>query len=228
MNYKKQLTNFILTVSITLLASPALATAEIETRGTRPADIKIVGLFKDAAVLNINDQRKLVRVGDNSNDVRLLAANSEKAMIEVKGKRYLLSMVDDAAIRVGLPPATNTQAHLISNGGMYSVTGSINQQLADFIVDTGASYVTMNAQHAKRLGLDYSNAQKVMMNTAKGKTTAHVFTIKSIRIGGIELNNVKAAVVHELDSKKMLLGMSFLNQVEIQQKNGLMILKKTS
>jgi len=86
----------------------------------------------------------------------------------------------------------------------------------------------MNAQHARKLGLDFSGAQKVMMSTAKGKTTAHVFTVARVRIGGIELRNVKAAVVHELQSNTMLLGMSFLNQVEMQQKNGLMVLKKGS
>jgi len=220
MNFKKLITTSLLT----MFATQALATSSTTTT----PDIQVLGLFKNAAVLNINNQRELVRVGDERNHVRLLAANSEKAMLEIDGKRLIVSMADNQAVRVGLPAATNAQAHLISNGGMFTVTGSINQQLADFVVDTGASYITMNPQHAKRLNLDYSNAQKIMMNTAKGKTTAHVFTVKSVRIGGIELHNVKAAVVHELDSSKMLLGMSFLNQVEMQQKNGLMILRKGS
>ena len=108
------------------------------------------------------------------------------------------------------------------------MTGSVNGRLAGFIVDTGASYVTMSATQANALGLDFSNAQKVIMNTANGKNTAHVFTVKSIKIGGIELNNVQAAVMHNLSSDKILLGMSFLNQVEMQHKNGLMILKQRS
>lgn len=223
MNFKKRLTYFFLTAVITAMGSQVFAATTTPT-----PNIQIVGLFKNAVVLNINNQRKLIRVGDKRSEINLLAANSEKAMLEVEGKRYVLSMAENTGVRVGLPSATNAQAHLISNGGMYSVTGSINQQLVDFIVDTGASYITMNAQHAKRLRLDYSKASKVMMNTAKGKTTAHVFTVASVRIGGIELKNVKAAVIHELESSKMLLGMSFLNQVEMRQKNGLMVLKKTS
>lgn len=222
MNFKKQITTILLTAALSVTGSQVLASSALPT-----PDIQIVGLFKNAAVLNINNHRKLMRVGDKSGAVNLLAANSDKAMVEVAGKRYVLSMAENAAVRVGLPAATNAQAHLISNGGMFSVTGSINQQLVDFVVDTGATYITMNAQHAKRLRLDYSKAAKVMMNTAKGKTTAHVFTVASVRIGGIELKNVKAAVVHELESSKMLLGMSFLNQVEMRQKNGLMVLKKT-
>ena len=217
----KKLIYFLVTSLVTIFSSSVMASAP-ET------DIQVVGLFKNAAVLNINNQRKLMRVGETRTNVHLLAANSDKAMVEVEGKRYVLSMADNVAVRVGLPAAVNAQAHLISSGGMYKVTGSINQQLADFVVDTGASYITMNAQQARKLGLDFSNGKKVMMSTAKGKTTAHVFTIESVRIGGIELKNVKGAVVHELESSRMLLGMSFLSQVEMQQKNGLMVLKKGS
>ncbi len=226
MNIKKLVTHFILTSTLSVMTTPVLATAEVGSREAPAAEIKIVGLFKDAAVLNINNQRKLVRVGDSSGDVRLLAANSNKAMVEVAGKRFVLSMAENTSVRIGLP-TVGTQAHLISSGGIYSVTGSIDQQLAEFVVDTGASYVTMSPQNAKRLGLDYSNAQKVMVNTAKGKTTAHVFNIKSVRVGGIELRNVQAAVVHEFESNRILLGLSFLNKVEMTQKNGLMVLKKT-
>ena len=223
MNFKKQITNIVLTAALTITGSQVLASSATPT-----PNIQIVGLFKNAAVLNINNQRKLIRVGDKSAEVNLLSANSEKAMVEVAGKRYELSMAENTGVRVGLPSATNAQAHLISNGGMFSITGSINQQLVDFVVDTGATYITMNAQHAKRLRLDYSNATEVTMNTANGTTIARVFTVDSVRIGGIELKNVKAAVVEELASSKMLLGMSFLNQVEMRQKNGLMVLKKTS
>ena len=222
MNMKKQITTLFTSALLTAMGSQTFAATS-----TSVSEIQVVGLFKNAAVLNINNTRKLIRVGDNNGIVNLLSANSDKATVEVGGKRYELAMAENTGIRVGLPSSNNAQAHLISRGGMYSVTGTINNQLVDFVVDTGASYITMNAQHAKRLRLDYSKAKKVMMNTAKGKTTAHVFNVASVRIGGIELKNVQAAVVHELESSKMLLGMSFLKQVEMQQKNGLMVLRKT-
>jgi len=222
----RKLTYFIATLLVPFFSSQVMATAPTTALAT---DIQVLGLFKNAAVLNIDNQRKLFRVGDaNHSHVRLLAANSEKAMVEVEGKRYVLSMADNVAVQAGLPDATSAQAHLISHGGMYTVTGSINQQLVDFMVDTGATYITMNTQHARQLNLDFSDGQKITMNTANGKISAHVFTVASVRIGGIELKNVKAAVVDELESNKMLLGMSFLNQVEMQQKNGLMVLKKGS
>lgn len=191
-------------------------------------EIKVVGLFKDAAVISVNHQREMMRVGDKKHDLRLLAANSDKALVEYHGQRMILSMAESSAIRIGLPASSNAQALLISSGEMYNVTGSINDQLADFVVDTGATYITMSPEQAERLRLNYNDAKKVMVNTANGKATAHVFDIEKIRIGGIELKNVQAAVMHNLSSPRILLGMSFLNQVEMQHKDGLMVLKKRS
>jgi aspartyl protease family protein len=188
------------------------------------AEIQVVGLFKDAAIINLHDRNQMMRVGDTKADVRLLAANSDSALIEYHGKRMQLSMAQSSAIRVGLPAPTSAQAQLMSSGDMYNVTGSINDQLADFVVDTGASYITMSVAQAARLRLDYNTAQKITMSTANGKVEAQLFKLQKIRIGGIELHNVQAAVVDNLASPRILLGMSFLNQVEMQHKSGLMIL----
>ena len=65
-----------------------------------------------------------------------------------------------------------------------------------------------------------------MMNTANGKAAAHVFKIKSVRIGAIELHDVDGAVMSDLSSSKILLGMSFLDQVDMKHGLGLMVLKQ--
>jgi aspartyl protease family protein len=210
-------------ISSLLLTMGLSATAATAATMTDVAEIRVVGLFKDAAVLNINEQRKLLRVGSEHQNVRLLAANSSNAMVEYHGKRYTLAM-SSAPIRTGFK-SSGAQAHLMSNGGTYSVSGSINGRMTSFLVDTGASYVTMSAYRAQSLGLDFTNARKVMVNTANGKTTAHVFRVKSVMIGGIELKNIEAAVIHNMPDDKVLLGMSYLSKVEMEQKNGLMVLK---
>ncbi len=192
------------------------------------AEIQVVGLFKNAAVLKINNERKLIRAGDSSTGIHLYEANSQHARVEIDGKCLVLSMAEDMPIQTGLPSASNIQAHLLSNGGTYNVTGSINNRVTDFVVDTGATYLTISAAYAKRLGINFTHAQKLMMDTANGKATAHIVTVNSVRIGGIEINNVKTAVMHDLSSSKVLLGMSFLSKVEMTQKNGVMILKKRS
>lgn len=221
---KKHTTKILLTAALTILLN-AYATAGSVTS---VAKIQVVGLFKDAAILRINDQQKMIRVGDSKHGVRLFAANSERAKIEVDGKVMILSMSDHTPIRIGLPAASDVQAHLLSSGGMYNATGSINQRVTDFVVDTGATYVTISADKAKSLGIDFSKARKLMMNTANGKATAHIIRVKSIRVSGIELNDVETAVMHNMSSPKVLLGMSFLNKVEMTQKDGVMVLKKRS
>lgn len=219
---KKYQAAFFLSLCVGASSGHALASV----KHTAP-EIKVLGLFKNTAVLNINDQRTVLRVGEQKHgDLRLLAADSEKALIEVAGKRLELSLSTGGGIRTDLPVNSGHSAHLISNGGLYSVTGSVNGQLADFVVDTGASYITMSPEQARRLNLDYSNAKKVMMHTANGKATAHVFTIKSVRIGSIELHDIEGAVMYDLSSSKILLGMSFLGQVEMQHNAGLMVLKQ--
>lgn len=219
---KKPRIAFLISLAISALSAQALA---MNNGGNQ--EVKVLGLFKNMAVLNINDQRKVIHVGETlQGNMRLLAANSEKAIFEIKGRRIELSMSDTGAIQTDLPSSGGHMAQLISNGGLYSVTGVVNGQLADFVVDTGASYVTMSPQQAQMLHLDYSNGKKITMSTANGKATAHVFTIKSIRIGGIELHNIEAAVMNNLASSKMLLGMSFLNQVDMQHGPGMMVLRE--
>jgi aspartyl protease family protein len=212
---------------ITSLLGGALANQGLANPTT--PEIQVVALFKNTAVLNIDDHRTILRVGGKrQHNLRLLAANSEKAVFDVEGRRVEMALSQSNGIRTDLPVSGGHQAQLISNGGLYSVTGSIDGQLVDFVVDTGASYVTMSADQARRLRLDFSQARKVMMNTANGKTTAHVFKVKSIRVGSIELHNVEAAVMQNISNAKILLGMSFLNQVEMKHGPGLMVLKSRS
>jgi len=187
-------------------------------------DIRVVGLFKDAAIIAFNDQRKLLRVGSHYHGVQLLKANSNQATVEYQGRQYDLAMNSSAPIRMG-NIKTESQALLVANGGHYAVTGSINGRMADFIVDTGATYITMDRTHAHKLGVDYSKGRSVELHTANGKASAHLINAESVMIGGIEIRNVEMAVINNLSSDKILLGMSFLNRVEMQHKNGMMMLK---
>jgi len=112
-------------------------------------NIQVLGLFKNTAVLNINNQRTVMHVGDSRHgNVRLLAADSEKATFEVSGKRVQLTLAENQAIRTDLPSSGGHQAQLVSEGGLYGVTGAINGKQADFVVDTGARYVTMSIEQA--------------------------------------------------------------------------------
>ena len=83
----------------------------------------------------------------------------------------------------------------------------------NFMVDTGASVVVLTFEDAKRLRLkpdelDYS----WRISTAGGETKGASVLLGSIRIGGVEIENVEAMILRE-GLEQNLLGMSFLGQL---------------
>src|SRR5437016_3636594 len=83
------------------------------------------------------------------------------------------------------------------------------------LIGTGAPSVALPAYDADRLGIDYRKGRRGISNTAGGPVTVYRVSLDSVRLGGIELRTVDAVVIEQgLDIA--LLGMSFLNRVEMQ------------
>lgn len=189
-------------------------------------NIIVVGLFSDQAVLTINDQQYLLKVGNTSPEgVKLISATSESAIIEVEGveKKYILGS------QVGGNYAPATEQPTVSiwpNDGMYLTVGSVNGYSVDFLIDTGASLVVFNATTAKRLGLDYLNAPAMEVKTASGIGKGYQVTLDLVQIGEIKLHNIGAMVIDGPQPERALLGMTFLGQVEISRSDDRMDLKK--
>ncbi|MDO7710355.1 MAG: TIGR02281 family clan AA aspartic protease, partial [Pseudomonadota bacterium] len=158
-------------------------------------NIVVVGLFSGKAVLTINEQQRLLEVGNISPEgVKLISATSQSAIIEVEGvqKKYLLGS------QVGglfAPPAKQPMVSIWPNDGMYLTVGSVNGYSVDFLIDTGASVVAFNAATAIRLGLDYLNAPAGMVQTASGVEKAYQVTLDQIQVGDIQLPNLEAMVL---------------------------------
>jgi len=104
--------------------------------------------------------------------------------------------------------------------GHYFATGKINGEDVKFIVDTGATSVSIPMKVAKRLGLPLG--QKFRTTTANGYGTSYATGIKSIQLGDITLTNVEATVSEGLTGEEALLGMSFLRRTRVEQENGVM------
>src|SRR5262249_16297260 len=94
---------------------------------------------------------------------------------------------------------------------------TVNDQQIRFVVDTGASVVVLSAGDANRLHLDYRNGKRAAMQTANGATTGYFVKLDRIKVGGIELNGIDAVVLEEGLGPYGLLGMSFLNRVEMRR-----------
>ena len=115
--------------------------------------------------------------------------------------------------------ASNTQGHFVASG-------QINGQPVDFLLDTGATDVSIPAEMAERLKLEKGFG--VTLSTANGRTQGYRTRIDRLQLGDIVLRDVRALVVPGLDGKQVLLGMSALNKLEFTQRGGTMLLRQTT
>ena len=106
--------------------------------------------------------------------------------------------------------------------GHYRAEAFINGVKTTVIVDTGATDVAISSKFAEQLGIQSNQAIKTQ--TANGDTIAYMIRLKSIKLGGIEANNVAATIVPNLGTD-MLLGMSFLNRMDVRLYKGAMTIR---
>lgn len=108
-------------------------------------------------------------------------------------------------------------------GGHYVASGHINGQLVTFMLDTGATQVAVSERLAKQLNL--KKGMPIELNTANGISQGWTTTLKTVRLGAIELSDVRATIAPNMDDE-VLLGMSFLRQLEFSQRNNQMVLRQ--
>lgn len=203
-----------------LLALFALPSVAVE-------EITALGLFADKAMLRIDGKQRMLRVGELSPEgVKLVAADSEQATIEFNGQQRKITLGSHISSRFTAAKTKKVQIWPDSNG-MYSVGGSVNGKSIGFLVDTGANVIALNAVDAKRLGLDYkASGKKSIAETASGVSEAYLVKLNSVSVGSIKLYDVDAIVLEGSHPRTALLGLTFLNRVNMQRDGDLMTLEK--
>ena len=106
--------------------------------------------------------------------------------------------------------------------GHYRAEAIINGVKTTVLVDTGATDVAISRSFAEKLGIQSNHA--IRTQTANGATVGYMTRLESIKLGGIEENNVAATIVNNL-GEDMLLGMSFLNRMDVRLYQGTMTIK---
>ncbi|GGO68801.1 retropepsin-like aspartic protease family protein [Bowmanella pacifica] len=106
--------------------------------------------------------------------------------------------------------------------GHYVTSGLINGQPVVFLLDTGATQVSVPLHLAQRLGLNAG--QRFWVNTANGRIEVASTQLDSVHIGNIELNNISANLNPGMQSDEILLGMSALKQLEFSQSGDVLTL----
>lgn len=189
--------------------------------------VRAEGLFKDGAVLNIDGKRRLLKAGQTSPEgVRLLSANPKQAQIEMNGKRHSLGLSKTISSDFSAPAKRQVRVSKLRHNSYYT-SGTINGQTVKLLIDTGATSVAMNSKMAKRLGIDYLlHGKKGSVRTASGITKAYSIKLNSVAVGGISVNNVAASVIEGDFPHEILLGMSYLSHVKMEEQQGVLLLQQ--
>ena len=109
-------------------------------------------------------------------------------------------------------------------GGHYVAPGQINGRDVTFLIDTGASHVAVPAGIADQLGLE--RGPEIRVVTAAGTTRAYHTRIDRIALGGIEVEDVRGSINPAMGGDQVLLGMTFLREVEFRQIGERLILER--
>lgn len=98
--------------------------------------------------------------------------------------------------------------------GHFLADGRVDGARIRLLVDTGATHVVLREEDAARVGIYVSASDfSGRSNTANGVVNFAPITIRSLRIGGIEIRDVEAAVIQRGKLSENLLGMSFLKRL---------------
>ncbi|MFI8482404.1 TIGR02281 family clan AA aspartic protease [Pseudomonas sp. NPDC078700] len=176
--------------------------------------VQVVGLFPGAAVLNVDGQRKLVKVGQTGpGGVQVVSADVRGAVLRVDGVERSYSLTRDYTQGMSAPEK-RTFSIAKGQSGHYWVAGSVNGHPIQFLVDTGATSVALTGAQADQLGIDYRvTGREIRVSTANGVARGWKVNLNSVKVGTIEVLGVEGTVMDVGTNGEALLGMSFLGRV---------------
>ena len=208
---------------LALTAIPLLLTLQV---WSAPSSVELEALLGNTAVLMINGERKSLRVGESFAGVTLVAAQSTTATLAIDGRQQTVGLSQRVATAF-----QQAQEHVVTipRDAMmqYQTNALINGRSVLVLVDTGANTVAMSSRQAEAMNIDYKAGAPSLVETASGQTAAHAIMLQSINVGGIHVESVPALVLEGEYPASVLLGMSYLRHVKLQEDNGILSLSRT-
>jgi len=186
-------------------------------------------LAGNKVVIKVNGSNRILARGQTSKEgIKVISFNRNEVLVRVHGKRYRYKKRSKKGIALNdevIIPFTDAPAIGISG---YYVDGFINGKKAGFQVDTGATDVALTLRDARHLNIRLHKKDRIEIGLAGGiKGEGWRTTLDSVRLGDIEIKNVPAIVIKSRQNVNVLLGMSFLKELEISQSKDKMILRYT-
>ena len=214
-------------MAILVRHSSAALAALIAIQPAFAADVSLAGLLPGRAVVVVNGgQPRTLAVGSKTADgVKLLAVEDGAAVFEIDGKKQRL-VLGDHAVSSGSSGGAAAVTLTADSRGQFVTQGSVNGASMRFMVDTGATFVSLSSGDAARAGIDYlGKGQPGASSTANGIIKVWKVPGNTVRLGDITLHEVEVTV-NETNMPYVLLGMSFLNRLEMKRAGDTMTLKK--
>jgi aspartyl protease family protein len=203
-----------------------IALGLLVSTGATALDVNVVGLFPNKAVVQIEGRAlQTLSVGQKTRDgIILLSVERDGATFDIQGRRVALAL-GHARTRPS-PTAADSAMVPVDGRGHFVADGEVNGMPVRFAVDTGATFITLSASEASRLRVDYRNGQKAVMETANGDVFVYRVKLDTVRVGDIAVHNVDAVITEGNSLPVALLGMNFLNRMDIRREGAIMTLTK--
>jgi aspartyl protease family protein len=125
-------------------------------------------------------------------------------------------------------PSSNTRSLVVhASNGHFAVDARVDGRHIPFMIDTGASQITIRESDAARLGFhpkerDYS----IRINTANGAGRAAQVELRMVEVGDILVRDVSALIVPDNVLNVNLLGMTFMSRVRWSHERGQLLLEQ--
>lgn len=111
-----------------------------------------------------------------------------------------------------------------NRSGHYVAEGRINGENVTFMLDTGATDISIPHTLAERLRLE--RGREVSYQTANGTITGFATSLDRVALGPIELHDVRGSINPNMSGDQILLGMSFLGALEFSHRDGRLTLRQ--
>jgi len=187
-----------------------------------------VALFRNQAVLRVNGRQYTLKAGKSTPEgVLLVESTSEAAVVEIGGERLTLRL--DGKIVGHYPRGTAAKSLQLypDSSGHYAVDGMINGNRIRFLVDTGATSVSINKATAKRIGLLYRvDGNPTFVETAAGVVPAYRVRFDEVSARNVTLKRVDGLVLDGEFPRVALLGQSFLNRLDMRRAGQMLELRE--
>jgi aspartyl protease family protein len=184
-------------------------------------------LGRKALVIVDGGEPKSLAAGESYRGVKIISTEGDSAVVEIGAQKHTLR-VGESPTSVGTQGGSTggTKVVLTAGGGGHFLTmGQINGHATQFVVDTGATFVSMSEQDATLAKVNFRNGQRISMSTANGVVPGWRVKLNTVRVGDVTVYDVDA-VVSAGSMPFVLLGNSFLTRFQMTRTNDQMVLEK--